>query len=430
MRAASAALVILAIVVQAIVLAQAGRFDPTRFFAFFTIQSNLIGVAAFAWLVANGDRPRSRALELLRGAAAVYLTVTFVVVILLLSDVDVQLQVELGRVHAAQAVPGHRRARLADRPAAAGAALPGRASSGSSIPLIWTALTMVRGAADGWYPYPFLDPANGGYATVAVMIVAITVGFLVLSGGDDRARPLARQRRSTRRRSHERRRHGLAESSTSATRSRPGMVTYPGLPVPEIHAVLDRATSAGRYAPGVTFQIDLITLCGNTGTYMDSPFHRWEDGADLAGLPLERLVDLPAVRIDVTGSGSPAIDADAFRPHELAGRAVLVHTGFDRFWRTDAYLHDNPFLTLEAVELLAAAGVALVGIDSLNIDSTDDPERPAHSILLRAGIPIVEHMTNLGAIPVEGARFTAIPAPIRGTGTFPVRAIAVLPGGA
>ena len=209
-----------------------------------------------------------------------------------------------------------------------------------------------------------------------------------------------------------------------------GMVTYPGLPVPEIHAVLDRATSAGRYAPGVTFQIDLITLCGNTGTYMDSPFHRWEDGADLAGLPPERLIDLPAVRIDVTGSATPAVDAAAFRGHELAGRAVLVHTGFDRFWRTEAYLHDNPYLTRDAVELLVEAGAALVGIDSLNIDATSDPERPAHSLLLRAGIPIVEHMTNLGAIPAEGARFTAIPAPVSGTGTFPVRALAVVPGDA
>ncbi|HEY6570659.1 MAG TPA: cyclase family protein [Candidatus Limnocylindrales bacterium] len=209
-----------------------------------------------------------------------------------------------------------------------------------------------------------------------------------------------------------------------------GMVTYPGLPVPEIHAVLDRATSAGRYAPGVTFQIDVITLCGNTGTYMDSPFHRWEDGADLAALPPERLIDLPAVRIDVTGSATPAIDASAFAGHGLAGRAVLVHTGFDRFWRTEAYLRDNPFLTRDAVELLVEAGAALVGIDSVNIDSTTDAERPAHSLLLRAGIPIVEHMTNLAAIPVDGARFTAIPAPVRGTGTFPVRALAVVPGDA
>ena len=209
-----------------------------------------------------------------------------------------------------------------------------------------------------------------------------------------------------------------------------GMITYPGLPAPEVHAILDRATSAGRYAPGVTFQIDLITLCGNTGTYMDSPFHRYADGADLAGLPPERLLDLPTVRIDVTGAASRAIDADAFAGHDLGGRAVLVHTGFDRFWRTEAYLHDNPFLPPDAVELLVAAGVALVGIDSLNIDSTDDPARPAHSGLLAAGIPIVEHMTNLGAVPHEGARLTAIPAPIRGTGTFPVRVLAVVPEGA
>jgi kynurenine formamidase len=209
-----------------------------------------------------------------------------------------------------------------------------------------------------------------------------------------------------------------------------GMVTYPGLPVPEIHAILDRATSAGRYAPGVTFEIDLITLCGNTGTYMDSPFHRYEDGLDLAGLPPERLLDLPTVRIDVTGSTSLAIGADAFAGHELGGRAVLVHTGFDRFWRTDAYLRDNPYLTADAVERLVGAGAALVGIDSLNIDSTDDTARPAHSGLLAAGIPIVEHMTNLASVPHEGARLTAIPAPIRGTGTFPVRVLAVLPGGA
>jgi kynurenine formamidase len=208
-----------------------------------------------------------------------------------------------------------------------------------------------------------------------------------------------------------------------------GMVTYPGLPVPEIHAVLDRATSAGRYAPGVTFQIDLITLCGNTGTYMDSPFHRWEDGRTSPGCRSSAWSTCPR-----SGSTSrERLGRDRRRrvpPARAGGRAVLVHTGFDRYWRTDAYLHDNPFLTLDAVELLAAAGVALVGIDSLNIDATVDPERPAHSILLRAGIPIVEHMTNLGAIPVHGARFTAIPAPIRGTGTFPIRAIAVLPGGA
>ena len=181
-----------------------------------------------------------------------------------------------------------------------------------------------------------------------------------------------------------------------------GMITYPGLPAPEVHAFLDRAASAGRYAPGVTLQIDLITLCGNTGTYVDSPFHRYADGVDLAGLSPERLIDLPTVRIDVTGATSPAIGADAFTGHELGGRAVLVHTGFDRFWRTDAYLRDNPFLTRDAVELLVDAGVAIVGIDSVNIDSIADLARPAHSGLLAAGIPIIEHMTNLGAIPARG----------------------------
>ena len=175
-------LVVAAIVVQAIVLAQAGRFDATRYFAFFTIQSNLIGVAAFAWLLANGERPRSRALELLRGAAAVYLTVTFVVVILLLSDVDVQLQVNwaeftLHKLFPIVVVLDW----LIDPP---------RVSLGFRdaliwliYPLIWTGLTIGRGAADGWYPYPFLDPANGGYATVVIAVAGITIGFVLLAFG-------------------------------------------------------------------------------------------------------------------------------------------------------------------------------------------------------------------------------------------------------
>ena len=206
-----------------------------------------------------------------------------------------------------------------------------------------------------------------------------------------------------------------------------GMTTYPGLPLPSIEPFLTRAASAGKYAPGVTFAIDVITLCGNTGTYLDSPFHRHADGTDLAGLPLERLVDVPAVRVDVTGSSSAAVEARQLVPYDLAGRAVLVHTGFDRHWGTEAYLRDNPFLAPDAVDLLVGAGAALVGIDSLNIDSTADPARPAHSELLRAAIPIVEHLTNLGAVPVEGATFTALPAPVRGTGTFPVRAVASVP---
>jgi hypothetical protein len=179
-RAASVALVIAAIVVQGVVLAQAGRFDPTRFFAFFTIQSNLIGVAAFAWLLATRDRSRSRALELLRGAAAVYLTVTFVVVILLLSDVDVQLQVNWAEFTLHKLFPVIVVADWILDPPRVALGLRD-ALIWLVYPLIWTGLTLVRGAADGWYPYPFLDPANGGYATVAVMVIAITVGFVVLA---------------------------------------------------------------------------------------------------------------------------------------------------------------------------------------------------------------------------------------------------------
>jgi len=207
-----------------------------------------------------------------------------------------------------------------------------------------------------------------------------------------------------------------------------GMTTYPGLPVPEIRPHLTREASTAHYAPGVTFAIDVITLCGNTGTYVDSPFHRLADGQDLGQLPLERLVDVPAVRVDVTGSASRAVDARALIPYELAGRAVLVHTGHDRHWGTEAYGRDNPFLTAAAVNLLVEAGAAIVGIDSLNIDDPADLTRPAHSGLLGAGIPVCEHLTNLAAVPVEGARFSAIPAPVREFGTFPVRAIASIPG--
>ena len=206
-----------------------------------------------------------------------------------------------------------------------------------------------------------------------------------------------------------------------------GMTTYPGLPVPEITPHLTREASTAHYAPGVTFAIDVITMCGNTGTYVDSPFHRLADGQDLGALPLERLVDVPAVRVDVTGSGSRAVDARALLPYDLAGRAVLIHTGHDRHWGTEAYGHDNPFLTAAAVDLLVEAGAAIVGIDSLNIDDPADLARPAHSGLLGAGIPICEHLTNLTAVPVEGGWFSAIPAPVRGTGTFPVRAVASIP---
>ena len=205
------------------------------------------------------------------------------------------------------------------------------------------------------------------------------------------------------------------------------MTTYPGLPVPEIRQHLTREASRGHYAPGVEFRIDVITLCGNTGTYVDSPAHRHAGGADLASLPLERLVDVPAVRIDATGAGR-AVTAAVLGGRDLRGMAVLVHTGFDRHWRTEAYTRDNPFLALDAVERLVASGAAIVGIDSLNIDDTGDGTRPAHSLLLGAGIPIVEHLTNLGEVPETGAFFTALPAPFVDLVTAPVRAVARVPG--
>ena len=207
-----------------------------------------------------------------------------------------------------------------------------------------------------------------------------------------------------------------------------GMTTYPGLPVPEIRQHLSREASRAHYAPGVEVRIDVITLCGNTGTYVDSPAHRHAGGADLAGLPLERLVDVPAVRIVATDVGR-AVHAHVLGRHDLAGKAVLVHTGHDRHWRTDAYARDNPFLGSDAVELLVEAGAAIVGIDSLNIDDTGDPARPAHSRLLGAGIPIVEHLTNLGEVPIRGAWFTALPAPVVDLVTAPVRAVARVPAG-
>lgn len=205
------------------------------------------------------------------------------------------------------------------------------------------------------------------------------------------------------------------------------MTTYPGLPAPVITPVLTRGASRERYAPGTEFQIDRIDLCGNTGTYIDSPFHRYAGGTDLADLPLERLAALPGVRVDLTGARDPAIHREALLPYEVAGCAVLLHTGWDRHWRTDAYgAPEHPYLAADAVELLVEAGAALVGIDSVNIDETSGGERPAHSGLLAAGIPVCEHLTNLAALPSTGFRFSAVPAPVRAFGTFPVRAWAEL----
>ncbi len=207
-----------------------------------------------------------------------------------------------------------------------------------------------------------------------------------------------------------------------------GLITYPGLPAPEIGPYLTREQSRRRYAPGTEFQIDTITMVGNTGTYLDSPFHRYADGTDLAGLPLESCVDLPAVLARTAGSGTRAVDVGALAALELAGRAVLLHTGGDTAWGHPDYATGAPYLTEAGARWLAGHGARLVGIDAVNIDDIQGGgQRPAHSILLRAGIPVVEHLTGLGQLPPTGFRFTAAPIPIVGTGTFATRAYATVP---
>lgn len=205
-----------------------------------------------------------------------------------------------------------------------------------------------------------------------------------------------------------------------------GMVTYPGLPAPAISDYLSREAAIGKYAEGATFQIGRIEMVANTGTYVDAPFHRFAEGGDLASLPLERLADLEGVVIDASRRTSRAIDVDHFENLTLKNRAVLVRTGWDVHWRTEQYGKDAPFLTRAAAEFLVAAGIALVGIDSVNIDDMNDGQRPAHTVLLGAGIPITEHLCNLDKLPLTRFRFHAAPVKFRGVGTFPVRAYAVI----
>jgi len=203
-----------------------------------------------------------------------------------------------------------------------------------------------------------------------------------------------------------------------------GMTTYPGLPAPRISDFLSREQSRSRYEPGTEFQIGLIEMCSNTGTYLDTPFHRYADGHDLAMLPLERVADLEAVVVDVEGSITRAIDLQAFLPYDVRNKAVLIRTGWSRHWGSESYFHNHPFLTEAAALHIVEQKAALVGIDSLNIDDTDTGARPVHSILLAAGILLCEHLTNLDQLPTAGFRFSAVPVMVRGMGTFPVRAYA------
>lgn len=208
-----------------------------------------------------------------------------------------------------------------------------------------------------------------------------------------------------------------------------GMATFRGLPAPVVCAFLTREASRALYAEGTEFQIGKIELVANTGTYVDGPFHRFADGNDLAELPLESLADLPGLVVEARAVGR-AVRAEhvaaALVGAEVQGAAVLVRTGRDAHWQTDRYFEGHPYSTEEAAEWLVAAGAALVGIDSYNIDDTGVGRRPVHTALRGVGIPICEHMTNLDALPATGFRFSAAPVKIRGMGTFPVRAYAVL----
>lgn len=202
-----------------------------------------------------------------------------------------------------------------------------------------------------------------------------------------------------------------------------GTLTYPGLPAPSITQYLTREESRRIYADGTEFQIARIEMVANSGTYLDAPFHRYAEGRDMAELPLESVADLEAVVVEASGRATGSV---AFENIEVDGKAVLIRTGWDRHWGTRAYFDGHPFLTADGAQALAGRGAALVGIDSLNIDDTEDLTRPVHSILLGAGIPICEHLCRLGELPAAGFRFFAVPVKVRRMGSFPVRAFALV----
>jgi arylformamidase len=204
-----------------------------------------------------------------------------------------------------------------------------------------------------------------------------------------------------------------------------GMITYKGLPAPIICDYLSREESRKHYAEGTEFQIGKIEMVANTGTYLDSPFHRYHDGQDLSQLALSAIANLEGIVIRVDDLASQAIDASLFQHVEVREKAVLVQTNWDIYWGTEQYFVGHPFLTQDAAQFLASNGAKLVGIDSLNIDDIRDTTRPVHSILLKAGVPIVEHLCNLKALPNEGFKFFAVPVKVKGMGTFPIRAFGI-----
>ncbi len=204
-----------------------------------------------------------------------------------------------------------------------------------------------------------------------------------------------------------------------------GMITYQGLPAPLISDYLSREESESHYTSGTSFYIGKIEMVANTGTYIDSPFHRYAEGKDLCELPLSSTANLSGLVVHAA-SNARSLEPELFTGHDLAGKAVLIHTGWDRHWRTEQYFEGHPFLTRRAAEHLRQSGAALVGVDSYNIDDTANGSRPVHSILLRAGIPIVEHLCRLEELPDNGFTFFAVPVKVRRLGSFPVRAFAVV----
>jgi arylformamidase len=206
-----------------------------------------------------------------------------------------------------------------------------------------------------------------------------------------------------------------------------GLPTLPGvLPEVRVGAILDHDASQARYQGQAEFYLGKVDMPGNTGTYVDAPFHRHREAADLASLPLERVADLPGVVVHAPETNAP-VEID-LEPDRIHGRAILIRTGWDSRWGTDAYWEADPYLSAATLDALIEGGAGLVGVDFNNVDDTTDPARPAHTRLLGADIPIVEHLTNLGALPEDGFRFFAVPPRIVRGASFPVRAFAELPG--
>ena len=203
-----------------------------------------------------------------------------------------------------------------------------------------------------------------------------------------------------------------------------GLITYKGLPAPIICDYLSREESKSRYAAGTTFQIGKIEMVSNTGTYIDCPFHRYEDGKDLSQVDVESFADREGIVIRINYKETLAIDASFFRGKDLRDRAVLIHTGWDHYWNSDAYFENHPYLTEDAALYLVQNGAKLVGIDSVNIDDTKGGARPVHTTLLGSQILIVEHLCHLEQVPEQNFTFSAVPPAFKGVGTFPVRAFA------